>query len=145
MMDRASCLLSSFVVRDEGKTAVAQAFLQGWSVAEREAVRNASTDQPNGALSTELLTVFPASRIMALDPMHLAMVYEQPFYHKKTSGSWALRHILAKRGKHRLGKTTNDWSTTCTPHEDRHMCVISAVSVANTPRQSHFQVSRKSY
>lgn len=65
------------MVRGDGKDAVAEAFMQGWSAAERAAARSISTDAPSGALFQKCRTVLSGLEVMALDPIHRAMVYER--------------------------------------------------------------------
>jgi len=62
-------------------------------------VRFAFSDDPSTALFQGLKRVCPSLEYLALDPTHLAIVYEYATWRKRTAGSRLLRVIMAKFSK----------------------------------------------
>lgn len=87
VLGRTSTVLASFLVRDEASDSVARPFVDTWDKRFRDQVTSVASDQPSGSLFAALQTAFPNLALLSLDPVHLAMVYEQCHYRKSTAGS----------------------------------------------------------
>ena len=67
------------------------------------------SDEPSHRLWTALREVFPMLRILALDPVHLPLVYEYATWRKRTTGSRLLRVIMGKFSKFHDGTPEAAW------------------------------------
>jgi len=96
VMGRTSTPLAVVPVRQESAADVAAALATALSAEQLRSVRSMSVDHPTPVLFQALRGTCPNLQILALDPTHLAMVYEHCHYRKRTRGSRALRILLAK-------------------------------------------------
>jgi len=96
VMGRTSTPVAVVPVHHEAATDIASALESALSPEQLGAVRSMSVDHPSPVLFQVLRGVCPNLATMALDPTHLAMVYEHCHYRKRTPGSRALRILLAK-------------------------------------------------
>ena len=69
-------------------------------------VRYVFVDDPSQALFQELRQTCPSLQLLALDPPHLAIVYEYATWRKRTPGSHLLRRIMGK-----LSKVSSEFSS----------------------------------
>ena len=99
VLGRTSCVIGMDLVKDEASPEIAAALGSELPQHYRAQTLSVSTDQPTERLFTSLKTVLVNFRFLALDPVHLAIVYEQSHGNKKTAGSRALRIIMAKFSK----------------------------------------------
>jgi len=96
---RAGSVLGLHLVKDETGPVIA-ALLEGqWGDVHRRHIISVCTDAPSRSLYHELKSVAPNLEYLALDPVHLPIVYEHAFYKKKTEGSKVLRALMHKFNK----------------------------------------------
>jgi hypothetical protein len=81
-----------------GETAhcIVEAFSKHFTSQALAQVRYVASDAPSGRLHTALQQACPSLQCVALDPIHLAIVYEYAQWHKRTVGSRWLRTLLTK-------------------------------------------------
>jgi len=96
VMGRTSTPVAVVPVRHESAMDVAEALSSALTCRQLGAVRSMSVDNPTPVLFQTLRGVCPQLEILALDPAHLATVYEHCHYRRRTPGSRALRILLAK-------------------------------------------------
>jgi hypothetical protein len=64
--------------------------------AARFQIKYVSTDNPSHCMWHSLQQVLPNLRLLCLDVVHLAMVYEHATWRKKTPGSRFLRSVMRR-------------------------------------------------
>ena len=93
---RTGAVLALQPIANENGPEVAAALSCALTPESRAQVRFVACDNPTSKLWLHLRKVLPNMQIMALDPVHLAIVYEYASWHKRTPGSTFLRRILSK-------------------------------------------------
>eukprot|EP00969_Alexandrium_andersonii_P059566 2622836-Alexandrium_andersonii.AAC.1 len=93
---RAGAVLGLCPVAGEGVDDVCAALVRALPEGARGQVRFAACDNASASLVSGLQGVLPGLEMLALDPVHLAIVYEYSTWRKKTPGSIMPRRIMAK-------------------------------------------------
>ena len=93
---RTGAVLAMQLIKGEDAIEVASALEHALPAFGRTQVRYVMSDSPTVKLLRALQKVFPNLHGLALDPVHLAIVYEYAQWRKRTPGSKALRQLLAK-------------------------------------------------
>ena len=77
----------------------------------REQVKYIFSDDPSRRLWLALQNIFPNAEALALDPIHLPIVYEYATWRKRTPGSRLLRSIVGKFSKVCADMSRNAWGS----------------------------------
>jgi hypothetical protein len=126
VMGRTSTPLGTILIRSENAQEVAAALKRVLTDTQLAMVESVASDAPSAVLFAELKQVCPRLRTLAVDPLHLAMVYEHCFFRRKTPGSRCLRTLLAKFGKHDPTKHGDHWGPPYTGHGAEPLDAYSA-------------------
>ena len=97
---RTGAVLAMQLIKGEDAPEVAFALQSALSEMARAQVRYVMSDSPSLKLLQALKAVFPNLSGLALDPVHLAIVYEYAQWRKRTPGSKLLRELLHKVVQH---------------------------------------------
>ena len=108
---RTGAVLAMQLIKGEEAPEVALALQRSLSEVARVQVLYVMSDSPSVKLLQALTKVFPNLRGMALDPVHLAIVYEYAQWHKRTPGSTLLRQVLHKVVQHDSEKGMLSWGS----------------------------------
>ena len=125
VLGRSSVPLAALLVADEGTSSIVDAVSAHWDSDARDQVLTMSSDQPSGALYSGLKTKFRNLKVLALDPVHICMTYEQCHFHKRTDGSRALRVLFGKFSRDSSELDDQAWGPIYTgeTHEHKSMAL----------------------
>ena len=93
---RTGAVIDMRTVRTESSADVVASLAASVLSKYRDRVRHYSCDNPSPELFTKLRTLFPKLQSLSLDTLHLAIVYENAMWKKRSSGSTVLRKIMTK-------------------------------------------------
>ena len=93
---RTNAVVGMVPIAEETAELVAAAIANLLSYRARVTVKHVACDNPSAKLFDALTTIFPNLQTMALDAVHLPIVYEYATWRKRTAGSRYLRRIMAK-------------------------------------------------
>lgn len=93
-------VLAMRLVKGEDAQEVARCLCDSLPSSSHRQVRYVMSDSPSVKLLQALQRVFPHLQGLALDPVHLAIVYEYAQWRKRTPGSKLLRQVLNKVVQH---------------------------------------------
>ena len=88
------------LIKGEDANEIGLCLQRSLSTSSRLQVRYVMSDSPSVKLLKALQPVFPNLKGLALDPVHLAIVYEYAQWRKRTPGSKLLRQLLNKVVQH---------------------------------------------
>ncbi|CAE7650574.1 unnamed protein product [Symbiodinium sp. CCMP2592] len=88
---------------------VVEQFQLSFSAAALAQVEYLATDQPSPKLFSMLQSICTSLKCVALDPIHLAIVYEYAHWNKRTAGSRMLRSLVRKVLAIDTSKAAEDW------------------------------------
>ena len=106
---RTGAVLAMQLIKGEDAPEVALALQNALSEMARAQVRYVMSDSPSLKLLQALKAAFPNLSGLALDPVHLAIVYEYAQWRKRTPGSKLLRELLHKVVQHDPQKAMASW------------------------------------
>ena len=92
---RTGAVLAMIPMSAETSEVVTKALSDNMSVIAKQQVKFVFCDNASPKLLTHLSTIFPVLETLALDPVHLPIVYEYSTWRKRTPGSIFLRTIMA--------------------------------------------------
>ena len=90
---------------------VVDEFQLSFSEASLAQIEFLATDQPSPKLFSQLRSICASLKCVALDPIHLAIVYEYAHWNKRTAGSRMLRSLLRKVLAIDASKTAKNWGS----------------------------------
>ena len=93
-------VLAIQLIKGEDANEIGLCLQRSLSTSSRLQVRYVMSDSPSVKLLKALQPVFPNLKGLALDPVHLAIVYEYAQWRKRTPGSKLLRQLLNKVVQH---------------------------------------------
>ena len=97
------------VVRSEKASVVAETFANSLPQAHREQVLHVASDAPSAEMVRVLKETLPNLRSVALDAMHIVMIYQQNMNNKKTEGSRWLAVLMDKFRKRDTVRSAASW------------------------------------
>ncbi|CAE8607642.1 unnamed protein product [Polarella glacialis] len=93
---RTGAVLAMIPMSAETSEVVTKALSDNMSVIAKQQVKFVFCDNASPKLLTHLSTIFPVLETLALDPVHLPIVYEYSTWRKRTPGSIFLRKVQQK-------------------------------------------------
>ncbi|CAE8627570.1 unnamed protein product [Polarella glacialis] len=106
---RTGAVLAMIPMSAETSEVVTKALSDNMSVIAKQQVKFVFCDNASPKLLTHLSTIFPVLETLALDPVHLPIVYEYSTWRKRTPGSIFLRTIMAKFNKRDNTRIASSW------------------------------------
>ncbi|CAE7461722.1 unnamed protein product [Symbiodinium sp. CCMP2592] len=106
---RTGAALLVAMVRSEKASVIADALANELSLQQRTQVQHVASDNPSPEMFRVLRQVLPHLESIALDAMHIIMVYQQNMSNKKTHGSRWLAVIMDKFRKRDAARTAAAW------------------------------------
>jgi hypothetical protein len=106
---RTGAVLAMVPMSNETAEEVATALSDSMSDTARQQVRFLFCDNASRKLYNTLASIFPLLETLALDPVHLPIVYEYATWRKRTPGSLFLRTIMAKFNKIDSTRNGSSW------------------------------------
>ena len=96
---RTSATIGMFLVGSEAASTIREVLHMRLPERALRQCKSLSSDDPSRALYSELRTIMPNLEYLSLDPVHLAIVYNNAFWKKSSDGQVWLRRILNKFNK----------------------------------------------
>ncbi len=109
MKGRTGAVLGLLPVSSKKSEVVRQAIDDSFGSVAKNQVLYVFCDNASPKLLADLTGVLPMLKAMALDPVHLPIVYEYSTWHKRTEGSRFLRKIMSKFNKRDKRRTAASW------------------------------------
>eukprot|EP00438_Fugacium_kawagutii_P031302 Skav215324 [mRNA] locus=scaffold1788:60702:61796:+ [translate_table: standard] len=110
-------VLAIRLIKGEDAQEVARCLRESLPASSHRQVRYIMSDSPTTKLLEALQQVFPHLQGLALDPVHLAIVYEYAQWRKRTPGSKILRQVLNKVVQHDRQRGGMSWGPMFGGHE----------------------------
>ena len=91
--------MGAILIPSEGAEHISKAICSELTSAARNQVLVVNTDDPSSKLFNALKAILPNLKVLALDPVHLVIVYLQCHFNKATPGVKLLRQIMNRFNK----------------------------------------------